>query len=360
MSRKKRIITIIGVRPEFIRIEKFSRELSKFFDHTVIHTGQHYDYLMSKVFFQELKIAEPDYYLGISNTPNAINARVAGRIAQIITGLEKVFMKLKPDAIIVHGDSDSTLAGAIAAAKSKIPLIHIEAGMRSFDNTMPEEINRKITDHLTSTFFCSSKVSHKNLEHENIKGNTYISGDLMLDVFKDAKNSKSAIFKDYLSKDNYYYMTIHRAENTNDPKRFKSIFSAISSLDLPVIFPIHPRTKKLLTKLKLTSKKINVIEPVTYLEGIALMQHAKSILTDSGGIQKEAYWLKIPCFTIRNTTEWTETVDAGWNQLVLDKIDNLANLVKNLKVPKNHASLYGEGTAGIFIAKKLNEILNDS
>ena len=147
MSRKKRIITIIGVRPEFIRIEKFSRELSKFFDHTVIHTGQHYDYLMSKVFFKELKIAEPDYYLGIINTPNAINARVAGRIAQIITGLEKVFMKLKPDAIIVHGDSDSTLAGAIAAAKSKIPLIHIEAGMRSFDNTMPEAINRKITDY---------------------------------------------------------------------------------------------------------------------------------------------------------------------------------------------------------------------
>lgn len=349
--RKKKVITIIGVRPEFIRIRPLALQLLRSFEHKIVHTGQHYDYLMSQAFFEELEVARPDYYLGVgSDFPNR-------RLGEILRRLERVLLLEKPDLVMVHGDSDSTIGGAIAASRLKIPLAHVEAGMRCFDLMMPEEINRKIADHLSTLLFCSSETAAANLKREGIAKNVYICGDLMLDTFLKIKPDESILKRLKFSAGKFYYCTVHREANTESLEIFKKIFNLIVSLDLPVVFPAHPRLNRFMRSVK--SRQVRVIDPVTYRESLALIKNTRAVITDSGGIQKEAYWSQVACFTLRDRTEWVETVESGWNKLVLSEIDNLARFIKYFKKPKHSLSLYGDGKASEYILQKVRLFLND-
>ena len=348
---KKKIITIIGVRPEFIRIRPLALQLSRSFEHKIVHTGQHYDYLMSQVFFEELEVARPDYYLGVDS---GLTKRSFG---EILRKLERVLLVEKPDLVMVHGDSDSTIGGAIAAARLKIPLAHVEAGMRCFDPKMPEEVNRKIADHLSTLFFCSSKTAASNLKREGILKNIFVPGDLMLDMFLKIRPDESILQRQKLNPRKFYYCTIHREGNTDSVGIFKKIFLAIASLDFPVVFPAHPRLNRLIRSVK--SKQVKLTRPVTYRESLALIKNAKGVITDSGGIQKEAYWSKVPCFTLRDRTEWVETIELGWNKLVLLGIDKLSESIMSFKTPKRKPPLYGDGKASDYILREVKVFLND-
>lgn len=349
--KRKKIITIVGVRPEFIRIKPLSSLLSKICEHKIVHTGQHYDYLMSQAFFEELELARPDYYLGVSS------GATIRRLGEILKRLEKVLFAQKPDLVMVHGDSDSTIAGAIVCAKLKVPIAHVEAGMRCFDPKMPEEVNRKIADHLSTLFFCSSKTAAANLKREGIAKNVFVSGDLMLDTFLKIKPDESILTRLKLNPRRFYYCTIHRETNTESLATFKKIFNSIVSLDLPVVFPVHPRLNRFMRSVG--SRQVWLIDPVTYRESLALIKNAKAVITDSGGIQKESYWSKVACFTLRDRTEWLETVESGWNKLVLSQFDNLAHLIKHFKQPKRSPSLYGDGKASNYILREVKLFLND-
>lgn len=343
--RKKKIITIIGVRPEFIRIKPLAQLLSRNFVHKIVHTGQHYDYLMSQAFFEELEIARPDYYLGVGS------GATGRRLGEILTRLEKVLLLEKPDLVMVHGDSDSTLGAALASAKLKIPLVHVEAGMRCFDMTMPEEINRKVADHLSTLLFCSSKIAAENLKSEGITKKVFVCGDLMLDIFLKIKPDESILQRLKLVGGKFYYCTIHREANTESREIFKKVFEAIADLDLPVVFPAHPRLKNLIKRLR--GKLVKLTAPVTYRESLALVRGAKAVITDSGGIQKEAYWSQVACFTLRDRTEWVETVELGWNKLVGVELEKLSQLIKGFKMPRRSPSLYGDGKASDYILREV-------
>lgn len=347
----KKVISVIGVRPEFVRSKLIFAELSKYFNHKVVHTGQHYDYLMSKVFFDEMAIPEPDYHLNVRSSGGT------KQTAESLVAIDRVLAAELPVAVIVHGDSNSTLAGALAAVYRGIPVVHVEAGMRSGEPYMKEEINRKIVDHISSIFFCSSPRALNNLKSEGIFKNAFVSGDLMRDVLIGCRIDSSFKKKLGLQDQGYFFLTIHRAENTEDLENFKKMIKVISTLDAQVIFPVHPRTRKLVSKFKLGGN-LRVIEPVSYSQSISLITSARAVITDSGGIQREAYWLAVPCFTLRLVTEWVETVEAGWNQVVLNEIEKLPNIISGFKKPKKHPSLYGRGEAAVFISKKLNAILN--
>lgn len=347
----KKVISIVGVRPEFIRSKLIFAELSKYFDHKVVHTGQHYDYLMSKAFFGEMAIDEPNFHLNVG-----LRSGVS-QVARQLVAIDRVLSAQEPSAVIVHGDSNSTLAGALAAACRGIPVVHVEAGMRSGEPYLIEEINRKIVDHVSSMFFCSSKTALANLKLEGIRKNVFVSGDLMHDVLVVCRFDNSFWKKLGLLDKGYYLLTIHRAENTRDLSSFKKMMGVISTLDAPVVFPVHPRTKKFASKFKF-EKNVKVIEPVSYSQIISLLAGAKAVITDSGGIQKEAYWLSVPCFTLRLATEWVETVKAGWNRLVLGDIERLPKIISGFKKPKAHPNLYGGDNVAVFISKKLNAILN--
>jgi UDP-N-acetylglucosamine 2-epimerase len=256
--------------------------------------------------------------------------------------IEKVLLKEKPDLVIVYGDTNSTLAGALAAAKLHIKLAHIEAGLRSFNKKMPEEINRVVTDHLSDLLFCPTETSLENLKREGITRGVYLVGDIMFDAlmyFSEISEKKSKILEKLnIEPKEYYLVTVHRAENTDSFERLKNILTALSQLDRPVIFPIHPRTKKIVENFgldNLLKNNINVIEPVGYLDMIRLEKNAKTILTDSGGVQKEAFWLKIPCITLRDETEWIETVKYGWNRVVGSDVENIKNAIKNIEPGKD-------------------------
>jgi UDP-N-acetylglucosamine 2-epimerase len=330
-----KIITIVGARPQFIKAAAVSRAIQKFnkresrIQEIWVHTGQHYDYLMDKVFFEELELPKPDYHLGVGSGSHA------KQTGMMLDRIEAVLQKEKPMMVIVHGDTNSTLAGALAAAKLNIPVAHGEAGLRSYNRTMPEEINRLLTDHLSTLLFCPTTQSVRNLLKEGIKdGGTRIVknvGDVMYDsilYYSKVAEKKSAILEDLklrnpqsaIRNPQYYLATLHRAENTDDPKRLKSILRALNEIgkNTPVVLPLHPRTKKMMEIYHLLSefKNIKFIEPVSYLDMLKLEKNTKAILTDSGGVQKEAYWFEVPCFTLREETEWVETVKSRWNVLI--------------------------------------------
>jgi len=349
----KKIISAADTRPEFIKIAAIFSHLSKFFHHFLLNTGQHYDYQMSKIFFEELFIPEPAYNLGIGS---ASHGKQTGKM---LAGIEMVLQKEKPDLVIVYGDTNTTLAGALAAVKLKIPVAHVEAGMRSYDRTMPEEINRVIVDHISTLFFCPSKTGVDNLAKEGIAKNVFFTGDVMYDVFLEVRPDEKILNELRIKPKNYYFATIHRAGNTDDLTRLKQLLSVLDSLDKTVIFPIHPRTKKAILPLKLKFRKTRLIKPVKFADSIALQSQAAAVITDSGGVQKEAYWLKVPCFTLRDTTEWPETVETGWNFLVLNELEKLPTLVKQLKKPTRHPSFYGTGSASSEIAKIMRKFLYD-
>jgi UDP-GlcNAc3NAcA epimerase len=314
-----KIISVVGARPQFIKLSALSKELRKRHQEIILHTGQHYDDGLSEIFFSELSIPEPDYNLGIGS---AEHGEQTGRM---LKGIEEVLLLDKPDLVIVYGDTNSTLAGALATVKQKIPVAHVEAGLRSFKKSMPEEINRILTDHVSSLLFCPTNTSVQNLRKEGITKGVYLVGDVMYDSLREhikrAEKVSAIMRKLNLSKKDFYLVTIHRAENTDLRENLKKIVQILAELDKKTIFPIHPRTKKSLSEFSLLDKMeskghLLLIDPVSYLDMLVLEKNARCVLTDSGGVQKEAFFLNTPCLTLREETEWVETLKNGRNSLV--------------------------------------------
>lgn len=317
-----KILSIIGARPQFVKAAIVSLGLAaeRQIDEILVHTGQHYDDNMSEIFFRELEMKKPHYALGVGSGTHAYQT------GEILKGIENILINTKPDFVMVYGDTNSTLAGALAAAKLNIPVIHVEAGLRSFNKAMPEEINRIMTDHLSSVLFTPTEIAVKNLLNEGIAEETIrFVGDVMYDAalyYGNKAESQSDILKRLQLKTKQYVLTtIHRAENTDEVVRLKTIIDGLVFLSksIPVVFPLHPRTKAALEKNKLiekVEKHFLVIPPVGYLDMVILEKNAKTIITDSGGVQKEAYFYKVPCVTLRDETEWVELVETGWNTLL--------------------------------------------
>ena len=328
-----KILSVVGARPQFIKLSALSQELRKKHQEIILHTGQHYDDELSQIFFSQLSIPEPDYNLGIGS---AEHGEQTGRM---LKGIEEVLLFERPDLVIVYGDTNSTLAGALAAVKQRIPVAHVEAGLRSFKKSMPEEINRVLTDHISSLLFCPTRTSVKNLKKEGITKGVYLVGDVMYDSLrqhiKRAEKISGIMKKLNLSKKDFYLITIHRAENTDIEENLNKIVEILSQLDKKTVFPIHPRTKKCLSEFNLLDKlgsrdHLVLIDPVSYLDMLVLEKNAKCILTDSGGVQKEAFFLKTPCLTLREETEWVETLKSGANQLVGLEIDEVVKKIKKV------------------------------
>jgi UDP-N-acetylglucosamine 2-epimerase len=313
MNRKKiKIVSIVGARPQFVKLAALSRVLSRYFNEIVLHTGQHYNDEMSDLFFRQLKIKKPLYNLGIKS------GRQGEQTALMISGIEKVLFKEKPELVLVYGDTNSTLAGALAARKLNIPIGHIEAGLRSYNKKMSEEVNRIVTDHISDILFCSSKRGVENLKKEGMANNVYLVGDIMKDAllkfFLYVKRQSKIMRNLGLKSRGYFLLTIHRAENTDSYERLKALIEIIGGLDAEIIFPLHPRTGKKIKEFGITiPANVKPILPVGYFDMLALEQNAKIILTDSGGVQKEAFFLRTPCITLRDETEWVETLDAKMN-----------------------------------------------
>jgi UDP-GlcNAc3NAcA epimerase len=312
----RRLLTVVGARPQFIKAAAVSRALKDCgLEEILVHTGQHFDELMSAVFFDELDIPQPKHNLQINGLGHAA---MTGRMLE---GLEVVMILEKPIIVLVYGDTNSTLAGALAAAKLNIPIAHIESGLRSFNRTMPEEINRVMTDHLSTLLFCPTRVAVGNLATEGITRGVHAVGDVMYDstlfAIERGKTRSTIVERLGLAPRSYAVATIHRAENTGDPARFARIMTWLeqAAQDHQVVMPVHPRIRKLLTMRGTDLSRVKLIEPLGYLDMTWLVHHAAAVLTDSGGLQKEAYFHRVPCVTLRDETEWVETIEAGWNRL---------------------------------------------
>jgi UDP-GlcNAc3NAcA epimerase len=339
-----RIVTIVGNRPQFVKAAAVSRLLREGAEELLVHTGQHYDDELSQVFFEELGIPAPDRELGAGSGSNT------EQTARILAALEPVLAELRPRLALVYGDTNSTLAGALAAAQAGIPVGHVEAGMRSFDRTMPEELNRVLTDHSSELLLCSTQTAVDNLAREGVRGEAHLVGDVMADVslaFREIAAERSTIVGDLgLEPGAYLVVTAHRAGNVDRAERLEALVDLLEALPGPVVFPVHPRTRARLEAAGLLDRLdgLMLVPPLGYLDFLELARHARAILTDSGGVQKEAYLLGVPCVTLRDTTEWVETVDAGWNVLVdLDREAALAALERT--PPPDRPELYGGGRA---------------
>lgn len=346
-----KIITILGARPQFIKAAAVSRALNQhnFIEEIIVHTGQHYDENMSQVFFDEMKIPKPKYNLSMGGLSHGA---MTGRM---IEGIETILLNEKPDWVMVYGDTNSTLAGAIAASKLHIKIAHVESGLRSFNMQMPEEINRIITDRISNLLFISSKDGLKNLENENVSNNKYskivFSGDVMFDTILFYKQFAKAPIESLPSE--FALATIHRQENTDDHLKIKNIVLQLNELNstLPVVLPIHPRTKKMLENMGITLK-FKCINPASYFEMLYLLDTCKLVITDSGGLQKEAYFCKKPCVTVRDQTEWIELIECGANILANPLTENIAK-ISNYMLDKHidyNLTIYGEGQAAKIIA----------
>jgi UDP-GlcNAc3NAcA epimerase len=349
-----KILTIVGARPQFIKAASVSRALRKTeYTEFLVHTGQHYDYGMSEVFFKELEIPESDVNLGVGSGSHG------QQTGQMLIRIEEVLLAEKPDWVLVYGDTNSTLAGALAAVKLHIPVAHVEAGLRSFNRKMPEEHNRILTDHCSDLLFCPTQTAVENLKREGINSGVHLVGDVMYDSvlynIKLAEKNSNVLEMLNLTPKGYALATVHRSENTDNPTRLNSIFNALDKISqngLPVVMPLHPRTRKNLDNLGGHQlNDLNIIDPVSYLDMLILEKQAKIILTDSGGVQKEAYWFKVPCITLRNETEWVETVSSGWNIIAGADSERILGIASGFEVPKSHPQLYGDGQAVSFCIK---------
>ena len=338
-------MTIVGARPQFIKIAAVSRKLRQRHEEILVHTGQHYDYQMSGTFFDGLDLPKPNVNLEVGSGSHATQT------GAMLKGIEDVLLAERPDRLLIYGDTNSTLAGALAASKLSIPIVHVEAGLRSFNRAMPEEINRVVADHLSELLLCPSETAIDNLAREGITLKVHLVGDVMLDALtwatQRSAGAERVIFERLgVRKRQYLVATLHRSENTDDPARFHGILQAFNSLEEPVIFPVHPRARKIIADIGFVPRPdLRLIDPVGYLEMVALVGSARLVLTDSGGLQKEAYWLSSPCVTLRNETEWIETVRAGWNRLVGPDPAKIVHAVESFVPPKSHPPLYGDGSA---------------
>ena len=380
-----KLVSVVGARPQFVKAAPVSRAIGRYnkmgrspsIADVLVHTGQHYDYNMSQVFFDQLQIPKPDYHLGVGS------GKHGEQTGAMLIKIEAVLSEENPDLVLIYGDTNSTLAGALAGAKLTIPVAHVEAGLRSFNRRMPEEINRVAADHLSSILFCPTDQAVENLGREGVvdkkmtgaktgslaEGNPFelkrrvlLVGDVMYDAFlinKEVASTKSRVLEEQrLDRGGYCLATIHRQENTDDPERLGNIFYALDQLGgegTPVVVALHPRTKKALEENNIGNTRnpnLRIIPPVSYLDMIALEMNAGVILTDSGGVQKEAYFVRVPCVTLRDETEWVETVDAGWNVLAGSDPERIMTSVRGAR-PGKEGSLYGDGRASEIIVDEI-------
>ncbi|MFC4077393.1 non-hydrolyzing UDP-N-acetylglucosamine 2-epimerase [Salinithrix halophila] len=347
-------VTIVGARPQFIKAAPVSRSLRKQGEEVLIHSGQHYDDAMSDVFFRELKIPSPDYHLGVGSKSHG------AQTGEMLTRIEEVLVKEKPDWVLVYGDTNTTLAGALAAVKLHIPVAHVEAGLRSFNRRMPEEVNRVLTDHVSTALFCPTDTAVRHLAAEGVDRGVELVGDVMADAVQFNRSLAEAR-SDILSRlgvepRSYVLVTLHRAENTDDPARLSAIVGALNQLHVPVILPLHPRTRGRMSEqgLAFDNPLLTVTEPVGYLDMLQLEAQASKILTDSGGVQKEAFLVGVPCITMRDETEWTETVEQKTNLLTGADKRKIIEAVENFEVDFSHvAPVFGDGRAAEKIVRRL-------
>jgi len=352
----KTVCTIVGARPQFIKAAPVSRALAASFREVFVHTGQHFDYGMSDVFFQEMEMRPPDFHLGAGGGTHA------EQTGKMLIEIEKILNSVKPDYVLVYGDTNSTLAGALAAAKLQIPLAHVEAGLRSYNRAMPEEINRVLTDHVSSLLFCPTDAAIVNLAREGITEGVHRVGDVMYDALLHnlalARKRSTILGSLGLEKGTYALATVHRAANTDDPARMAAILQSLGSLSRRVIFPVHPRTRKMIRETGLSvSDNVRMVEPVGHFDILILQENADCILTDSGGMQKEAYLLGVRCITLREETEWVETVQAGWNKLSGVDVDAIRDAFETWRPSGERPALYGNGNAAGEICQILNREL---
>lgn len=350
-----RIASIVGARPEFVQASPVSRALAGRHEEILVHTGQHYDYAMSQAFFDELDIPRPHHNLGVGSGSHA------HQTAEIMARLEDVLLDERPDLVIVRGDTNSTLAGALVAGKLQIPLAHIEAGERSYRRDMPEEINRVVCDAVADLHFCTSQASAHNLADEGIVASVHQVGDVMLDAllrYEPVARERSGILQRLgLLPEAYSLVTVHRAANTDSPERLEAILRALNQVGERIVFPVHPRTRQALARAHLApGHDLHLIEPVGYLDMLALEAGARLIATDSGGVQREAYYLRKPCLTLREETEWAGTVAVGWNRLVGADTDAIVAQWHTFTPPGEHPPIYGRGDAAERIVRVLDDV----
>ena len=350
-----RVITVIGNRPQFVKAAAVSHRLRAVHDELLVHTGQHHDDELSTIFVEELGVPRPERELGIHGGSNT------DQTARMLSALGPLVADVRPDAVLVYGDTNSTLAGGLAAAQARVPVAHVEAGMRSFDRAMPEELNRVLTDHLSDLLLCPSGTAVENLEREHAAGRVELVGDVMVDVAMlfapRAREDDEPLRRAGVTPGDYVLVTAHRAGNVDDPARLRRLVDLLLALPLPAALPLHPRTQARLEAAGWLAEleaaaHVRVLPPLGYLEFTALLTRARAVLTDSGGVQKEAYLAGVPCVTMRDTTEWVETVDVGWNVLVdLDAGAALAALERT--APAERPELYGDGEAGARVVAAL-------
>lgn len=355
-----KVVTLVGARPQFIKAAAVSRVIEAGFNDQVsekiIHTGQHYDPGMSEVFFSELSIPKPTWNLGISGGSHG------AMTGQMLQGIEKILLEDRPDWVLIYGDTNSTLAGALAAVKLHIPVAHVEAGLRSFNMRMPEEINRILSDRMSDLLFCPTDVAVENLRKEGITQGVQQVGDVMYDVAlhygQKAREQSTVLASLGLKQGGFVLATCHRAENTDDPRRLAEICRGLAAIaeQVPVVLPVHPRTRKVLAQQNLEAAlgKVTLTEPTPYLDMVALEQAACAIVTDSGGVQKEAFFFGVPCITFRDETEWVETLEGGWNHLVGADAAAIARAFSRITEPRpQRKSVFGEGDTASAIVRSL-------
>jgi len=358
-----RIVTVVGARPQFVKAAVVSRAIQTHnaghptapVTEILVHTGQHYDANMSEVFFEQMRIPKPDHHLGIGG---GLHGAMTGRMLE---RLESLLVSERPDGVLIYGDTNSTLAGALAAAKLHIPVAHVEAGLRSFNMRMPEEVNRIVADRLSTLLFCPTDTARDNLAREGVVSGVHQVGDVMYDAVRYYREfaQPGEALQPLLDTcgDAYYLATVHRAGNTDDPHRLRAIMAALETLaaEVPVILPLHPRTRGCLDACGITPKRIRIIDPVGYFDMIALLEGCRAVLTDSGGLQKEAFFFEKPCITLRDETEWVELVSHGFNRLAGADTGRILEAVRESKgvQPDWRMPLYGTGDAGQRIVDRL-------
>lgn len=340
MAAPLKFVSIVGARPQFVKAAIMSRAIRRHHQEILVHTGQHYDPEMSAVFFEEMEIPRPSIQLACGSGTHA------QQTAAMLVGIEEVLARERPDWVVVFGDTNSTLAGTLAAAKLGLRVAHVEAGVRSFNRDMPEEVNRLVADRLATVLLCPSQTAVQNLANEGIRDGVHLVGDVMFEAFATAMRRAAATSRALdtfgLLEKHYLLVTVHRAENTDDPARLTGVLQALDALEEPVIFPVHPRTRQAMDALGYQPRPhVRLIAPLGYLDTLRLLADARLLLTDSGGLQKEAYWSAVPCVTLRDQTEWVETVELGWNRLVGSDTQLIINAVAIASARAERPPLYG-------------------
>jgi UDP-N-acetylglucosamine 2-epimerase len=347
------IVSVVGARPQFIKAAVLSRALRRHFHETLVHTGQHYDDLLSDVFFRDLGLPAPDVNLGVGSASHAVQT------ARALEGVETVLLQRRPDLVIVYGDTNSTLAGALAAAKLGIPLAHVEAGLRSYNRSMPEELNRVLVDHVSSYLFAPTANAVECLRREGIERGVYRAGDIMYDsllaTLPVVDKKQPGVLAAYgVEAGRYYLATVHRSSNTDDPQALRALFEAFGRLDAPVLLPLHPRTRAAAEAAGIEAPaNVRLAEPTGYVEMLALERAARAILTDSGGVQREAYFLSVPCVTLREDSEWPETLEGGWNVLAGTDVSLIVDSAQRARPDTPPLPVFGDGRT----ASRIVEIL---